>query len=528
MNTNDTYKKISNIEFLKEEVEKLDENDINIFSQGQVISYGDGIVVADGLETAKLGEVVEIFIKEKNKVAQGIVFNLEKNNTGIILLEEEDIFIGNEVKTTSQLFSITASEAYLGRTINIFGNPIDNLGPIKHSSQAKKQIVERKAYGVIDRQSVKEPLQTGIIAIDALIPIGRGQRELIIGDRQTGKTSLALDIIINQAKINESIDKGTVSAKKVYCIYVGIGQKQSKIAQVRQRLKENDALKYCIIVNASASESASAQYLAPFVGTAIAEYFMKRGDDVLIVYDDLTKQAKAYRQISLLLKRSPGREAYPGDIFYLHSRLLERSAKLSNSLGGGSITSFPIIETQANDISAYIPTNVISITDGQIYLKSELFNSGFKPAIDIGNSVSRVGGSAQIKAMKQVAGVLKLNLAQFRELQTFIQFGVEVDAITQQKIDLGLRLQEVLKQNLGQLYKVEEQIVIIWGIINGHANDISVEKISTWKDKLIEFMNSYKRDLLNLIAKEKIISKEVEDLLNEALKEFKIMITNQI
>ena len=434
------------------------------YSVGSVTRFYDGIILADGLETAKLGEVVRVYYDAEN-FSQGLVFSLEEDHVGIILLEDsKKVGVGNRVETTGKIFSITVSKAYLGRVIDIFGRPLDGKGQIKHTGEARDQLVERKAYGVIDRQSVREPLETGITIIDALIPIGRGQRELIIGDRQTGKTSLALEIIINQSKMNNAIDEEELNKKKVYCVYVSVGQKQSKVAQIYEKLKQNDALKYTVIVSSSASDPASTQYLAPFVGTAIGEYFMENGEDALVVYDDLSKQAKAYRQISLLLKRSPGREAYPGDIFYLHSRLLERGAKLSESLGGGSLTSIPIIETLAGDISAYIPTNVISITDGQIYLKSELFNAGYRPAIDIGNSVSRVGSSAQVKAMKKVAGNLKLTLAQFRELQTFVQFGVEVDRVTQEKIDSGLRLTEVLKQKLGELFSIEEQVILIWAL----------------------------------------------------------------
>lgn len=495
---------------------------IDVYSEGRVISYADNIILVDGLETAKLGEIVHIYYKE-NDVEKGIVFNLEENKVGVVLLKENNqIRVGNIVRTTGTIFSVKVSKAFLGRVLNVFCEPIDNLGTIKHDKNAKDQLVERKAYGVIERESVKEPLQTGIISIDALIPIGRGQRELIIGDRQTGKTSLALDIIINQAKINEKIEKEELQGKKVYSIYVGIGQKLSKVVQVVQRLKANNALKYCVIISASASEPATAQYLAPFVGTAIGEFFMENGDDALIVYDDLTKQAKAYRQISLLLKRAPGREAYPGDIFYLHSRLLERSAKLNKNLGGGSLTSLPIIETQAGDISAYIPTNVISITDGQIYLKTDLFNSGIRPAIDIGNSVSRVGGSAQIKAMKQVAGTLKLNLAQFRELQTFVQFGIDVDESTKEKINQGLRLSQILKQKLGITYDVAEQIVIIWGIINKYADNIDVEEIQNWKNKLLDFLRNYKSNLLNKITQEQKITPEIEEELKITFSEFKI------
>lgn len=510
------------MENIDQKIKDVNFNNVDIYSVGQVISYADGIILANGLETAKLGEIVNIYYQE-DKTEKGLVFNLEENNVGIILLKDnKEIKVGNKVQTTNKIFSIKVSKAFLGRVLNIFCEPIDGLGLINHDKEVKEQLVERKAYGVIERQSVRDPLQTGIISIDALIPIGRGQRELIIGDRQTGKTSLALDIIINQAQINERIEKNEIKGKKVYCIYVAIGQKQSKVVQIVERLKANNALKHTIVITASASEPATAQYLAPFVGTAVGEYFMENGEDALIIYDDLTKQAKAYRQISLLLKRAPGREAYPGDIFYLHSRLLERSAKLNESLGGGSLTSLPIIETLAGDISAYIPTNVISITDGQIYLKADLFNSGFRPAIDVGNSVSRVGGSAQIKAMKQVAGLLKLNLAQFRELQTFVQFGVEVDSNTQEKINQGLRLTEILKQKLGELYNVEEEVIIIWGIVNKYADKIPIQEILSWKIKLLEFLKNYKFDLLNKIRTEQKITQEIENDLKVTFEEFQI------
>jgi len=510
------------LENIKKQLDKIDLNKVDTYSEGTVVRYGDGIAFVDGLKTVGFSEVVNVYEYEsEEKFSPALVFNLETDLVGIILLEQNDnIRTGSIVRSTGEIFSIEVSESFLGRNINIFGKPLDGLGEIMHEN-SKRQLIERKAYGVIERESVNTPLQTGIVSVDALIPIGRGQRELIIGDRQTGKTSLALDIIINQGRINQKIDNGDIEGKKVYSIYVAVGQKQSKVAQLSRKLQELDVLKYTVIVNASAADSASAQYLAPYSGTAIGEFFMERGDDALIVYDDLSKQARAYRQLSLLLRRPPGREAYPGDIFYLHSRLLERSAKLNKELGNGSLTSLPIIETQAGDISAYIPTNVISITDGQIYLKSELFNSGIKPAIDVGNSVSRVGGNAQIKAMKQVAGPLKLNLAQFRELQTFIQFGVEVDAATQKRIDLGLRLSEVLKQEQYSGLPVEEQVILLWAVTNGYGNEIEVRETYRWGQDLLGFFKDFHSDILKEIITEKKISEELEAKIKQAVEEFK-------
>jgi F-type H+/Na+-transporting ATPase subunit alpha len=506
---------------VKSQIENI-ELEPGIYSEGTVVFFGDGIATAEGLQGIGFAEIVKIFEGDDDeKFIFGLVFNLEEKQVGIILLEENpNIKTGSKVHSTGRTFSIDVSEEFLGRNVNILGEPIDGLGSI-NKTNAKAQKVEKKAYGVIERQSVTVPLQTGITAVDALIPIGRGQRELIIGDRQTGKTSLVLDMIINQGRINKKIDSGEIDGKKVYSIYVAIGQKQSKIAQLTQTLKELGVLEYTIILTAAASDLASEQYLAPYVGTAIGEYFMERGDDALIVYDDLSKHAKAYRQISLLLRRPPGREAYPGDVFYLHSRLLERSARLSEALGGGSLTGLPIIETQAGDVSAYIPTNVISITDGQIFLKSELFNSGIKPAVDVGISVSRVGGNAQIKAMKQVAGPLKLNLAQFRELQAFAQFGVEVDPTTQKKIDNGLRLTEVLKQHLHAGLPVEEQVAILWAVTNGYADSIEIRKTTTWGTDYLEFMRDFHSEILTKIRTEKKITDEISVELKQVTEDFK-------
>lgn len=503
---------------------KKGENQIKpniLYSEGKIIKYYDGIIIADGLDTVGYFEIVKIYLNE-NEFIKGIAVDLREDEVGIIPLEDTtNLKIGLRVVTTSQKYTIPCSEAFLGRIIDILGNPIDGNGDIVHKDP-KLQLVERKAHGVIERKSVNVPLLTGITAIDALVPIGRGQRELIIGDRQTGKTSLAIDIIINQAKINNKIENGEENGKKVYSIYVAVGQKRSKLVQIVNTLKKFDALKYTIIIAATASEPAQKQFLAPFVGTAIGEYFMENGNDALIVYDDLTKHAKAYRQISLLLRRPPGREAYPGDIFYLHSRLLERSARLSDELGGGSLTALPIIETQAGDVSAYIPTNVISITDGQIYLKSELFNSGQKPAVDVGLSVSRVGGSAQYKATKQVAGSLRITLAQFRELISFVQFGVEVDKVTQNRIDMGLKYTEALKQGLHELFSMPEQVVVLWAIKNGYANDIEKSQIQSWIRRLLEYINDhYQEQIINKINTEKSISDEIESNLHHALKNFR-------
>lgn len=497
----------------------------SIYSEGIITFLGDGIATVEGLQGIGFAEIVKIFERNSEEsFCYGLVFNLEEKEVGIILLEQkEGLKTGSKVRSTGSTFSIKVSDNFLGRNVNILGNPIDGLGSIDIST-GKFQEVEKKAYGVIERQSVTVPLQTGTIAVDALIPIGRGQRELIIGDRQTGKTSLALDIIINQGRINKRIDTGEAEGRKIYSVYVAIGQKRSKIAQLVAKLKELGVLQFTVIVTASASDLAAEQYLAPYVGTAIGEFFMERGDDALIIYDDLSKHARAYRQISLLLRRPPGREAYPGDVFYLHSRLLERSARLSEALGGGSLTGLPIIETQADDLSAYIPTNVISITDGQIFLKSSLFNAGIRPAVDVGSSVSRVGGNAQIKAMKQVAGPLKLNLAQFRELQAFAQFGIEVDPITQKKIDNGLRLTEVLKQSLYSGLPVEEQVVLLWATTKGYADEIEFKKITKWGNAYIEFMRNFHSGILSAIIRKKKLSDEILEQLKEVTEGFRFSI----
>src|ERR1700745_1952800 len=436
--------------------------DVDVAEVGSIISIGDGIARVHGVDNAMAGEMLEF-----PHGVFGIALNLEEESVGCVLLGEfKEIKEGDPVKRTGRIISVPVGDEMLGRVVNALGQPIDGKGPI-----ATKQFspIERIAPGVVDRQPVKEPLQTGLKAIDAMVPIGRGQRELIIGDRQTGKTAIAVDTIINQR------------GKDVICIYVAIGQKASTVAQVVKTLQDFGAMDYTIIVKATASDPAAMQYLAPYSGVAMGEYFRDRGQHALTIYDDLSKQAAAYREISLLLRPPPGREAYPGDVLYLHSRLLERAAKLSDAKGGGSLTSLPVIETQAGDISAYIPTNVISITDGQIFLESDLFNSGIRPAIDVGISVSRVGGSAQIKAMRQVAGTLRLDLAQYRELAAFAQFGSDLDKATQAQLNRGRRLVEVLKQPQYRPLPVEKQVIIIYAATNGFLDGVDVERVSAYE-----------------------------------------------
>ncbi|MBY0516077.1 MAG: F0F1 ATP synthase subunit alpha [Bacteriovoracaceae bacterium] len=468
---------------------------------GTVLTIGDGVARVFGLKNVLSGELVEF-----EGGVKGMVLNLETNNVGIAVLGEDNaIKEGSTVKRTEKIVSVPVGDALLGRVVNAIGEAIDGNGEIQ--SKEWRQ-VETKAPGIIARKSVHEPLQTGIKAIDSMIPIGRGQRELIIGDRKTGKTAVAVDTIINQ--------KG----KGVVCIYVAVGQKQSTVRQVYQKLSEAGALEYTIIVSAPASASAPLQYLAPYTGCTMGEYYRDNGKHALIVYDDLTKQAQAYRQMSLLLRRPPGREAFPGDVFYIHSRLLERACKVNDSLGAGSMTALPIIETQEGDVSAYIPTNVISITDGQIYLESDLFNSGIRPAVNVGLSVSRVGGSAQTKAMKKVAGTLRLDLAQFRELAAFAQFGSDLDEATQRQLARGSRLVELLKQGQYQPVEVTDQVVAIFGAIKGLFDAIPVEKIQSAEKELIEFLNSKHADLIGAIRKENAISADSESKLVEAIKSF--------
>lgn len=488
-------------EIIKQKIEGF-QLDFDKDETGIVISVGDGIAQIYGLENVMYNELIE-FPGE----IMGIALNLEEDNVGAIILGEAfKIKEGDIVRRTSRIISVPAGEALVGRVVTPLGEPLDDKGPIDTKTF---MAIERIAPGVIDRQPVKEPLQTGIKAIDAMIPIGRGQRELIIGDRQTGKTAIALDTIINQ--------KG----QNVICVYVAIGQKQSTVAQVVKTLEETGAMEYSIVVVASASSPASMQYIAPYAGCAMGEYFRDNNKHSLLIYDDLSKHAAAYREISLLLRRPPGREAYPGDVFYLHSRLLERAAKLSDKNGGGSLTALPVIETQASDVSGYIPTNVISITDGQIYLLPELFNAGQRPAIDVGISVSRVGGSAQVKAMRQVAGSLKLELAQFRELAAFTQFGSDLDPATIKQLERGKRLSELLKQDEGVPLPVEEQVITIFAGTNGYLDKIDVDEVKAYEEKCLEFARKNHPDILREIREQKILSPELRDKISGMLDEFK-------
>ena len=486
---------------IQKQIEGFDGN-IELKETGRVISVGDGIARIHGLENAMSGELLSF---PGNLV--GMVLNLEEDNVGAILLGfDNDIKEGDEVKRTGRIMEVPIGPEMVGRVVNSLGEPIDGKGPIKTD---KFGPIERIAPGVIERKSVHEPLQTGIKAIDGMIPVGRGQRELIIGDRQTGKTAVAIDTIINQ--------KG----QNVFCIYVAVGQKRSTVARVVKTLEEHDAMKYTIVVSASASEPAPMQFLAPFAGCAMGEYFRDNGQHGLIVYDDLTKQAAAYRQLSLLLRRPPGREAYPGDVFFLHSRLLERSAKVSDELGAGSLTALPIIETQAGDVSAYIPTNVISITDGQIYLESDLFFSGVRPAINVGLSVSRVGGAAQVKAMKQVAGQLRLDLAQYREMAAFAQFGSDLDAATQAQLLRGERLVEILKQDQYRPFSVAEQVISIFSGVRGLLDDIAIGDIKKFEIGLLSFISEKHKDVIEKIEKEKKLDDALEEKIKSIITEYK-------
>lgn len=480
---------------------------------GVVERNTDGVIVVSGLSKAVMGEKVEF-----SDGTSGVVLNLDEDYVSIILLGPgSDIKEGDQVKRTGELLSINASEDLFGRVVNTLGEPIDGKTTIK---KGKLMPLEKIAPGVVDREPVNTPMKTGIKAIDAMFPIGRGQRELIIGDRGLGKTAVAIDTVINQKNFNKSKSS---KLKPVICVYVAIGQKRSTIAQIVGKLEEQEAFDYTIVVAASASDPAAMQYLAPYAGTAIAEYFLEKGQDVLIIYDDLTKHAWAYRQISLVLKRPAGREAYPGDVFYLHSRLLERSVKLNKEHGGGSITALPIIETQANDISAYIPTNVISITDGQIFLQSDLFNSGFRPAINIGTSVSRVGGAAQTSLMKSVAGKMKLELAQFAELAAFSQFGSELDPATSQALERGKRTQEILKQGQYQPLPEPFEVLSIWAVTNGHLDDISVDQIGKFEEEYHKLIKrSYPKLLTTLANGEKLDEATLKEI-TKSITEFKKM-----
>lgn len=484
---------------LKEQISQYNKS-IEVSETGSVLSVGDGVARVYGLENAMAGELVE-FPGE----VFGMVLNLEEGHVGVVIFgEDRNIKEGDIVKRTKRIVEVPVGEALLGRVVNALGMPIDGRGPLQTQDS---RVVELKAPGIVYRQPVEEPLQTGIKAIDALVPIGRGQRELIIGDRQTGKTTIAIDTIINQ--------KG----QGVHCFYVAIGQKQSTVALVVEKLRAAGALEYTTVIAANASEPAPLQYIAAYSGTAMAEYFRDTGRHALIIYDDLTKQAQAYRQVSLLLRRPPGREAYPGDVFYLHSRLLERAAKLSDDKGGGSLTALPIIETQAGDISAYIPTNVISITDGQIFLESDLFYKGIRPAISVGKSVSRVGGAAQIKAMKQVAGTIKLELAQYRAMEAFAAFASDLDKATLQQLSRGRRLVEVLKQGQYSPVKVEEQIVMIFAATNGYVDAYPETDVKRYEKEMVEFLKNKHANILETIVKTKKID-DAKAPLAEALKEF--------
>ncbi len=484
--------------------------DAEVSEIGQVLSVGDGIARIYGLDNVQAGEMVEF-----SEGTKGMALNLETDNVGVVIFgDDSKIKEGDTVKRTGEIVDVPVGKELLGRVVDGLGNPIDGKGPI--NSKERKR-VEVKAPGIIPRKSVNEPMQTGLKAIDSLIPIGRGQRELIIGDRQTGKTAIAIDTIINQKEINKSNDE----SKKLYCVYVAIGQKRSTVAQIVKTLEDAGAMEYSIVVAATASDPAPLQFLAPYTGCTMGEFFRDNGMHGLIVYDDLSKQAVAYRQMSLLLRRPPGREAFPGDVFYLHSRLLERAAKLNDENGGGSLTALPIIETQASDVSAYIPTNVISITDGQIFLETELFFQGVRPAVNVGISVSRVGSAAQIKAMKQVAGTIKLELAQYREMAAFAQFGSDLDASTQQLLNRGSKLTELLKQGQYSPLKVEEQVVSIFAGVKGFLDDIDNSKIKNFEDQLLSSIKSQSPDILKSIVSTGKLDEANENKLKDFISNFK-------
>ncbi|NJK37324.1 MAG: F0F1 ATP synthase subunit alpha [Oscillatoriales cyanobacterium RM2_1_1] len=486
---------------IQQQIEQYNQ-DVGVSNVGTVLQVGDGIARIYGLDKVMASELLEF-----SDGTIGIALNLEEDNVGAVLMGEgRDIEEGSSVKATGRIAQIPVGEAMLGRIVDALARPIDGKGEIKAD---ETRLLESPAPGIVDRKSVCEPLQTGIVAIDSMIPVGRGQRELIIGDRQTGKTAIAIDTIINQKEEN------------VVCVYVAIGQKASTVAQVAATLAEKGALDYTVIVAASASESATLQYLAPYAGATIAEYFMYRGRHTLVVYDDLSKQAQAYRQMSLLLRRPPGREAYPGDVFYLHSRLLERAAKLNDQLGSGSMTALPIIETQAGDVSAYIPTNVISITDGQIFLSSDLFNSGLRPAVNPGISVSRVGSAAQTKAIKKVAGKIKLELAQYAELAAFSQFASDLDETTRKQLGRGERLQELLKQPQNSPLQLFEQVAIIYSGVNGLLDDIPVDKVTSFSVSLRDYIRNSKPRFVEIIQGDKVLTEEAEGILKEAIAECK-------
>lgn len=482
---------------------------------GVIREIGDGVAKVEGLADVMLNEMLDL-----GRGVTGLALDLDETEVGVIILGDYTrLEEGDEVRATGKLLQVPVGKGLLGRVVNMLGEPVDGKGPVKSDVAYP---VEKIAPGIIRRRPVSQPVQTGIMPIDAMIPIGRGQRELIIGDRSTGKTTICVDSIINQARLNKAAEAaGDKDYRPLYCIYVAVGQKQSSIARIISILEKAEAMPYTIILASPASDSAANQYLAPFAGAAMGEWFMDNGMDALIIYDDLSKHAVAYRQVSLVLKRPSGREAYPGDVFYLHSRLLERAARVGEKYGNGSLTALPIIETQAGDVSAYIPTNVISITDGQIYLETDLFYQGIRPAISIGLSVSRVGSAAQLKAMKQVAGQLKGDLAQFRELAAFAQFGSELDASTQSKIDRGKRITELFKQPQYNPIPVEVQVAVIWTVQNGYVDDVPVDRIKEFQDKLTEFLTSRKDELLRKIGKEKQLSPVLTTELKAAAEQFK-------
>ena len=493
---------------LKEQIANFG-TEAEVSEVGQVLSVGDGIARVYGLDQVQAGEMVEF-----PGGIKGMALNLESDNVGVVIFgDDSGIAEGDTVKRTGDIVDVPVGKGLLGRVVDALGNPIDGKGPIESE---ERRLVEVKAPGIIPRKSVNEPMQTGLKALDALVPVGRGQRELIIGDRQTGKTAVAIDTFINQKEMNRGDDE----SKKLYCIYVAVGQKRSSVAQIVKTLEDSGAMEYSIVVAATASEPAPLQFLAPYAGCTMGEYFRDNGMHAVIVYDDLTKQAVAYRQMSLLLRRPPGREAYPGDVFYLHSRLLERAAKMNDDNGLGSLTALPVIETQANDVSAYIPTNVISITDGQIFLETDLFYKGVRPAINVGLSVSRVGSAAQVKAMKKVAGTIKLDLAQYREMEAFAQFGSDLDAATQKMLNRGVRLTELLKQDQYVPMAVEDQVVSIFSGVRGYLDGVEVDQIGRFEQEFLNDMHDNKPDILSSIRGTGDISDDVEKELTAHLEEF--------
>ena len=494
---------------LKDQIKNFG-TDAEVTEIGKVLSVGDGIARVHGLDEIKAGEMVEF-----DGGIAGMALNLEKDNVGIVIFgSDKDIKEGDTVKRTGSIVDVPAGKGLLGRVVDALGNPIDGKGALKNVKRAR---VETKAPGIMPRQSVHEPMQTGLKAIDSLIPIGRGQRELIIGDRQTGKTAIAIDTFLNQKAVNDAAGKD--DSKKLFCIYVAVGQKRSTVAQIVKTLEENGALDYTIVVAATASDPAPMQFLAPYSAATMGEYFRDNGMHAVIVYDDLSKQAVAYRQMSLLLRRPPGREAYPGDVFYLHSRLLERAAKLNSDNGSGSLTALPVIETQGGDVSAFIPTNVISITDGQIFLETELFYKGIRPAVNVGLSVSRVGSSAQIKAMKQVAGTIKLDLAQYREMAAFAQFASDLDASTRQLLARGERLTELLKQPQYSPLSVEEQVCVIYSGVKGYLDKISINQIGDFEKALLQTLNSKGSSIITSITKDKALTEKSEKDLQKIIED---------